>query len=548
MLLNARRMEVNEGEPERIVLVIEDITPRKLAEDALRESEERFRTLADNMDQLAWTCDTLGNVTWYNRRWLEYTGLAFEDMQGWSWSKVQHPDHLDRVVKRVQQSAQSGQPWEDTFPLRGKDGQYRWFLSRAVPIRDDAGQIVRWLGTNTDITQQRELEEQNSAQSKSLADLHRRKDEFLSMLSHELRNPLAPILNAIQLLRLQQDRTDLQSEAHGMIERQVGQLARLVDDLLEVSRITTGRIHLQEERIDLRGVVQRALEATKSVSGQKGQTVASNLPPQPVWIQGDTMRLEQVVVNLLNNACKYTDRGGHIWVGLENGPVEAVLKVRDNGSGIAPDVLPHIFDLFTQADKTLDRSQGGLGIGLALVKSLVGLHRGRVEATSTPGRGSEFVVHLPLLPAPSAAAAKDAAPTAVQPAHLLKVLVVDDNRDAARGIGMLLRATGHEARLAHDGAEAMQLALEFVPDVVLLDIGLPVLDGFEVAKWMRSERALDGVLLIALTGYGQESDRKRALDAGFDHHLVKPVKFEKVEALLAEFVKQADGNRLARRN
>ena len=317
-----------------------------------------------------------------------------------------------------------------------------------------------------------------------------------------------------------------------MIERQVSQLARLVDDLLEVSRISTGRIHLQEERVDLRGSVQRAVDATNPQCGQKGQSVAKSLPDAPIWIYADPMRIEQVVVNLLNNACKYTDRGGHIWIGLEQKGDEAVLRVRDSGIGIAPDLLPRIFDLFTQADKSLDRSQGGLGIGLSLVKSLVTMHRGRVDAVSTVGQGSEFIVKLPVMLSPQVPVPVFAE-NIVTPANPLKVLVVDDNTDAAKGVAMLLRASGHIVKVAHDGADAMQAALEFVPQVVLLDIGLPVVNGYEVAKWIRHEPALKNLVLVALTGYGQESDRQRTQEAGFDHHLVKPVEFAKVETILA---------------
>lgn len=518
--------------------IARDITERRRAEDALRESEERFRMLAENMAQFAWTADATGWIYWYNQRWYDYTGTTLDQMQGWGWKQVHHPEHVERVVERIQQSWDTGEPWEDTFPLRGTDGQYRWFLSRARPIRDAAGNVLRWFGTNTDVTEQRELEKQISQQAQALADSNRRKDEFLAMLSHELRNPLAPILNAVQLLKLQQGGTEIQRDAHAMIERQVSQLARLVDDLLEVSRISTGRIHLQQQRIDLRGVVQRAIDAVDPLCGQKSHSLAKSLPDQPVWVYGDPMRLEQVVVNLLNNACKYTDKNGHIWIGLElasegrEPPEECVLRVRDNGIGIAPELLPHIFDLFTQADESLDRSQGGLGIGLSLVQSLVTMHRGRVEAQSTVGAGSEFIVRLPLHALPGAAKV-EVAKSVERPPHSLKVLVVDDNVDAAKGMAMLLRASGHETRVAHEGTGAMQAALDFVPQVVLLDIGLPVVNGYEVAKWIRQQPALSHVVLVALTGYGQESDRQLSREAGFDHHLVKPADFKTVQTILS---------------
>ncbi|MEX2174099.1 MAG: ATP-binding protein [Pirellulaceae bacterium] len=535
-----------------LAILSRDVTQRKQADVALRENEERFRAIADSIPQLAWMADSTGHVGWFNRCWLDYTGTTLDENQGVGWKSVHHPDYVDRVAEKFERHLREGKDWEDTFPLRGKDGQYRWFLSRMKAIRGEAGEIVRFFGTNTDVTEQRELETQISQQAMALADLNRRKDEFLAMLSHELRNPLAPILNAVQLLKLQQGGTEIQRTAHAMIERQVSQLARLVDDLLEVSRISTGRIHLQEERIDLRGIVERAIEATRPQCGRKSQSLAQSLPDQPVWVQGDSVRLEQVVVNLLNNACKYTDRGGHIWVGLElagaaptpthpptlpphaehQPPEFCTLRVRDTGIGIAPELLPRIFNLFTQADKSLDRSQGGLGIGLALVQSLVTMHRGRVEALSKPGEGSEFVVHLPAMSSPSQPSI-EAGKSENRTLHSLRVLVVDDNVDAAAGMAMLLRASGHETRVAHEGAAAMQAALEFVPQVVLLDIGLPVVNGFQVARSLRREPALAHAVLIALTGYGQESDRQRSQEAGFDHHLVKPVDFAKVQQILS---------------
>jgi CheY-like chemotaxis protein/two-component sensor histidine kinase len=316
-----------------------------------------------------------------------------------------------------------------------------------------------------------------------------------------------------------------------MIERQVSQLARLVDDLLEVSRISTGRVRLQQESLDLRGTVERACETTRPQIEQKAQSLNRSVPAEPLWVNGDPVRLEQIAVNLLHNASKYTDRGGQISLTLHREGDEAALYVRDNGVGIAPDMLPRIFDLFSQADQSLDRAQGGLGIGLALVRSLVTMHGGRVAARSTLGQGSEFVVRFPLLVASNEAASSQD-DTGPAPGHALKLLVVDDNIDAAQSIGMVLQTLGHTTRLAHDGETALKVAREFVPDAVLLDIGLPVANGFQVAKWMREDPALRNVLLVALTGYGHDADKLRTEQAGFDYHLVKPVDFAKVESIL----------------
>jgi signal transduction histidine kinase/CheY-like chemotaxis protein len=394
----------------------------------------------------------------------------------------------------------------------------------------------------------------------ALQEADRRKDEFLAMLSHELRNPLAPISNAVHLLRLQKNGDQLQKQARSIIERQVGQLTHLVDDLMEVSRITTGRVQLRHDRVVVNGIVECAVETARPLIDQRRHELTVSLSPDPIWLNADAARLEQVVVNLLTNAAKYTDEGGHIWLTVElasgacsdrsasgghQPPDEAVIRVRDTGVGVAPELLPRIFDLFTQAQRSLDRSQGGLGIGLALVQRLVEMHQGRVEAYSALGQGSEFVVRLPVLltpalssPAPPSTPKETAEPTGPS----LRVLVVDDNVDAAESLAMLLQLSRHQVCTAHDGPTALEAAFDFRPNVVLLDIGLPRMDGYEVAKKMRQQPVLKNVMLVAMTGYGQESDRQRSQEAGFDHHLVKPADFGKLQQILAT-VELASGGR-----
>jgi PAS domain S-box-containing protein len=368
-----------------------------------------------------------------------------------------------------------------------------------------------------------------------LVDADKRKNEFLAMLGHELRNPLSPILSALQILRQPDTDSSVAEWSRKVIERQVQHMARLVDDLLDVSRITRGKIELRMEPVDLLAVVARAVEASRPLIEKNGHELTPSLPPEPVPLRGDPTRLEQVICNLLNNAAKYTPPGGRIWLTVEREGNEAVLRVRDNGMGIRPEMLTRVFDLFVQTERGLDRAMGGLGIGLTLVRSLVELHGGKVQAFSAGlGEGTEMVVRLPVLPA-----LPKEQPAAAQPSarstDVLSVLVVDDNLDSARTLAMLLRLWGHEVYLASDGPSALKLADAYQPDVVLLDIGLPEMDGYEVAQELRKRPGMAKALLIALTGYGQEEDKRRSQQAGFNKHLVKPIDPDVVQKLIAEF-------------
>jgi signal transduction histidine kinase/ActR/RegA family two-component response regulator len=375
----------------------------------------------------------------------------------------------------------------------------------------------------------------------SLKEADRRKDEFLAMLSHELRNPLAPILNAVQLLQLQKGENSVQKKALAIIERQVGQLTHLVDDLMEVSRTITGRIQLRQEQVTVRGIVERAVETARPLIDQRGHELTVSLPADPIYLYADASRLEQVITNLLTNAAKYTNKGGHIWLSVQQEGDKAVLRVRDTGLGITPAFLPHAFDLFTQAERSSDRSQGGLGIGLALAKRLVEMHGGTIGVSSTLGQGSEFLVSL-VVHEPGALPVETQPPpteiaTSTGPA--LRVLVVDDNVDAATALEMLMEKFGHRVWKAHTGQGALTAALDHRPDVMLLDIGLPELDGFEVAKRIRQQPVLHDMVLVAMTGYGRDTDRQCSREAGFDHHLVKPADFGKVQQILATVSQKA---------
>ena len=518
---------------------------RMQIEHALRDSEERFRALADNMSQFAWIADAHGWINWYNQRWYDYTGTTLEQMQGWGWKAVHHPDHVDRVVQRIQHSWDTGEPWEDTFPLRSRDGKYRWFLSRARPIRDEQGNVVRWFGTNTDVTEQREMANEITRQAEQLAGESRRKDEFLAMLSHELRNPLAPIRTAVHLLRMHERGSEnaIQQQAREIIERQVGNLTKLVGDLLEVSRVLSGRIHLDQTTLDLSQVVKHAVETVTPLMGQHKHELVLHRSDKPIWANADATRMEEVLINILNNAAKYTPDGGRIEVWCESIPGDRFVqvRVRDNGMGIDGKLLPLIFDLFTQGDRSLDRSAGGLGIGLSLAQRLIELHGGTIEARSPmegSEAGSEFIVKLPRAAAPLAVT--HVLPDEPTPdPNGMRVLVVEDNIDLVMVLASALRKKGYAVQSAYTGPDGLKVTRQWRPDVVLLDIGLPGLDGYEVARRLRT-MPLDGTdggetfrgRIIAVTGYGRDKDIVRAREAGIDAHLMKPYEFDELEKLM----------------
>lgn len=512
-----------DGEFQGYIGSVIDVHKRKQAEETLRESEERFHTLADNMSQFAWMADPGGRIFWFNQRWREYTGTDMEDMKGWGWTKALHPDHVDRVVERIR-SRDTPEPWEDLFPLRNKEGTYRWFLSRALPIRDQKGQVIRWLGTNTDINEQRTAEE-------ALKEADRRKNEFLATLAHELRNPLAPLRNGLEIIHLASDDPASVEKARRMMERQFEHMVRLIDDLLDLSRISRGKITLHRKRIQVATAVQQAVETSRPVIDELEHKLTVSLPAEPVCVNADPTRLSQVFSNLLNNAAKFTDPGGSVWLTVERRNGEVVVSVRDNGIGIPPPVLPRVFDMFTQADPTLERTHGGLGIGLSLVKGLVEMHGGSVEARSDGvNLGSEFIVRLPAV---SPTAAEEAAQTERVDSHQRRrILVVDDNRDSANSMATMLELMGNETKTAHDGLEALGVAAAFRPDVMLLDIGMPKLNGYDVARKIREEEWGQGMVLVALTGWGQEEDRRRSEEAGLDFHLVKPVELAALQKVL----------------
>jgi CheY-like chemotaxis protein/two-component sensor histidine kinase len=373
---------------------------------------------------------------------------------------------------------------------------------------------------------------ERSLGEQALRDADRRKDEFLAMLSHELRNPLAPISNAVQVLRAAGQGGDTVSAASEMMDRQVRQMVRLVDDLLDVSRITRGVIELRKDRVELGSAVRQAVEAHRWLLESMGHALELALPAEPLDLHADRARVVQVLGNLIHNACKFTDRGGRIRVAAAREGGHAVIRVADTGVGIADADLARIFEMFVQLDRSLERSVGGLGIGLTLVKTLVESHGGTVEVRSDgPGRGAEFTVRLPLRPVAQAAAETTAAAPAPPPAR--RILIVDDNHDSAESLAMMLALTGHETRTAHDGLAAVEAADAFRPDLMLLDIGLPKLDGYDVCRRIRDQEWGKDVVVVAVTGWGQDEDRERSRKAGFDTHFVKPVDPDALKRLIA---------------
>jgi PAS domain S-box-containing protein len=421
-------------------------------------------------------------------------------------------------------------------PLRSRDlilGVITFAMAESGRIYD-----VKDLAAAEDLAQRAAIAIENANLLAALKNSDRRKDEFLAMLAHELRNPLAPIRNAVQIFRSERLAVPELLWATDVIDRQVHQMTRLVDDLLDVSRITRGKIELRKEPVELAVVLNNAVEASRPLIEKWGHELTVSIPTEPIVLQADPTRLAQVFLNLLNNAAKYMDSGGHIWVSAERQDEQALIRVLDTGIGIPAEMLSHIFDIFTQVEHSLERSEGGLGLGLTLVQQLVEMHGGSVEACSDGvGKGSEFLVRLPI-PVNTHDGEAGRVPDGCKSTVALtsrRILIVDDNRDSADTMGMLLRDMGNEVRTAYDGLEAVAAATAYQPEVVLLDIGLPKLNGYEAARRIRNQPGGDEMLLIALTGWGQEEDRRRSRHAGFDHHLTKPVEFGILEKLLAEF-------------
>ncbi|MBC7601575.1 MAG: response regulator [Ramlibacter sp.] len=497
---------------------------RARAEAALRESEALMQALIENLPGGAvFVVDQDLRYLIAEGEAITVAGLKSSDFLGKSIREALQED-LVSEYEPFFRKALAGEHFEHEHK-----SHEHVYLTRGVPLRTAGGEVYAVLAASFDITARKRAEGESREADK-------RKDEFLAMLAHELRNPLAAIGNATQLMKyLTHDDATVQRPRE-VIERQLQQLTRLVDDLLDMSRLTWSKINLQQETLSLATMLQRAVEASRPLIDARGHQLTITLPPLSTQVVGDSTRLVQVFGNLLNNAAKYTDTGGHIALHTAVGAEEAIIRVRDNGCGLSASLLPHVFELFTQAGRSLDRSQGGLGVGLALVRSLVKMHGGEVEAHSAGlGQGSEFVVRLPLACSGDAlehTSAKNVTDATTTIAPRLKVLVVEDNADAAEMLVLILRHKGDDVRLARDGPTALEAARDFQPQVVLCDLGLPGLSGFEVAARLREQPECRGTLLVALSGYGRDEDRRQSQSAGFDHHLTKPVDPEVLAALI----------------
>ncbi|HEY6822069.1 MAG TPA: PAS domain-containing protein [Burkholderiales bacterium] len=518
------------GEVDGWVSVISDIDERKKIEQVLRNAQEQLRIIMDTVPAaIAWTDRDL-RLRWTNANYASWFGVAQERLAGMAVGQLIGPEGIAAIkphVERVLRGEQVQYERLAELPSLGR----RWISAVFTPTYDADGRMDGWVTIATDIHDRKLAED-------ALREADRRKDEFLAILAHELRNPLAPIRNAVAILKRKGGAGDPElTWSRGVIERQVAQMTRLIDDLLDIERISRGKLLLRKERVPLERIVDLALETTRPQINAAGHRLSVVLPTEPVILDADPTRLGQVLANLLINACKYTEQRGTISIAaaVERGKLS--LSVEDNGIGFGPELASQLFKPFSQLAAGAARATGGLGIGLSLVQGIVTLHGGTVEAHSEgPGRGSRFTVELPIAPRSPAlsrggpAEAPDAGAASRAPG--VKILVADDNKDAADSLSRLLQLSGHRVSVAYDGASALELADAFTPRVAVLDIGMPGINGYEVARDFRA-RYGEGVMLIALTGWGQEADRQRSREAGFDHHLTKPVEPAQLEALIA---------------
>lgn len=532
LIVRGQATYAGDGRPLRMNGVNLDVTQHKRAEEQAANARAQLQLVADSVPALISYVDADCHYRLHNRAYQRWFGRAPDEVNGRHIRDVLG-EAAWATIRPHAELALSGQPasYESLIPYQ--DGGARWVAVTNTPDIAADGRVRGFVTHVIDVTERKQAEKERQ-------EADRRKNVFLATLAHELRNPLAPLRNGLQLLRLAQDDAQSVENARGMMERQLQQMVRLIDDLLDVSRISRNRLELRREDIDLGAAVQSAVEASRPFIHSCGHELEVRLPREPVYLHADVIRLAQVISNLLSNAAKYTNRGGRIRLTVEQADGEVAITVTDTGIGIPTEHLPHIFEMFAQVDSALERSQGGLGIGLALARSLVEMHGGSIEARSAgAGTGSEFTVRLPVL----ADRAGDAPVEAVREQASVaqrRILVVDDYEDAADTLAAMLGLMGHETATARDGIEAVEKAASFRPEVVLLDIGLPGMNGYEVALRIRAQLWGRKTVLVALTGWGQDEDKRRAEAAGFDVHLTKPVDPEVLQGLLAKWHSAGD--------
>jgi PAS domain S-box-containing protein len=531
----AAPMRDSRGEICGVVLVFRDVTDRRKAEKALQESERRFRLLVESVkDYAIYMMDVEGRVASWNAGVERMTGYKAEEIIGKHYSIFYSPeDRLSNKPQRQLSKAKAIGKFEDEGLRVRKDGTR--FQSHIVitPIYDTAGKHRGFAKVTRDVTERKEWELQR-IREQQLLDASYRKDEFLAVLGHELRNPLAPIRNVVQVISQHSSSTSpLLDQAFEMLDRNVQAMTRLVDNLLDLSRIASGQIEMNKELVEVSELMERGADQVRPLMESRRHQFTLVKPQEAMWLEGDPARLEQVIANLLSNAAKYTYDGGKIWLTAEREGSNVVIRVKDTGMGIEPSMLISIFDMFTQVDQSRGRREGGLGVGLSIVKSIVELHGGTVEAFSEGrGRGSEFVVRMPIISAQ--VTPEPRTPTVQDAPRTLRILVVDDNADAAESLAMLVRLYGHEVKAVHSGVDALNLLKTYTPQIAILDLSMPMMDGIELAHHIRLNKALDKMVLIALTGLAQTTDRENTRDAGFQRHLVKPVDPHQLQGLLSE--------------
>ncbi len=515
-----RRVELSEESALQHVKVIEH------RDQALRDAQQQLHLITDTMSALVSRCTLDLKYSWVSKPYADWLGMSRSEIIGASIKETIGKPAFD-TLQRYYQKTLDGETVRFEMEVDFRTIGSRWVNCVYTPTFGSDSKPDGWVGVVIDIDTQKRSEE-------ALRTTDRRKDTFLAVLAHELRNPLAPMRNALELLKQSEANPAVSKRARATMERQLSHMVRLVDDLLDLSRINSDKLQLQKHPVALSEVVSQAVETVRPLISEARHELSVDLPPEPLQLNADTVRLSQAFANLLNNACKYTDPGGRISLTASSNDGHVLVSIRDNGMGIPFDLSPKIFEMFTQANHTTERQHGGLGIGLALVKRLVEMHEGEVSAGDNPaGPGSEFLVKLPLMTHPKQNETSTAYSTsAAKVDGPLRILVVDDNRDSAETLSLLLELMGNEISVAYDGEEALTTANEIKPDVVLLDIGLPKMNGYDVARQIRQEPWGREPILVAITGWGQTEDKDLSRAAGFDHHLVKPVDHDQLLKLI----------------